>query len=65
MSELCKNITYITRKDSEKTLQLNVCYDKIQFLNINFCYFELPILKNINLEIKSRQSVGIFGLTGN
>ena len=47
-------------------MQLNVCDGKIQFLNVNFCYkLELPILKNINLEIKSGQTVGIVGPTGN
>ena len=46
-------------------MQLNVCDGKIQFLNVNFCYkLELPILKNINLEIKSGQTVGIVGPTG-
>ena len=77
LQRLCENITSLEKtcellqrqpkiKDSEKAVQLNVCDGKIQFLNVNFCYkLELPILKNINLEIKSGQTVGIVGPTGN
>ena len=74
---LCKNITSLEKtcellqrqpkiKDSAEAVPLNVCDGKIQFLNVNFCYkLEIPILKNINLEIKSGQTVGIVGPTGN
>ena len=75
MKYLCKNITILEKtcellqrqpkiQDSTEASQLNISDGKIQFKNVNFGYTQ-PILKNIDLFIKSGQTVGIVGPTGN
>lgn len=55
-----------TGYDKEKygSIELNKCNGKIEITDLNFAYTTKKILKNINLQIKPNETVGIVGRSG-
>jgi len=52
-------------QDNSDATELNISNGHIQFKDVNFGYqSEQTILKNINFEIKSGQTIGVVGCTG-
>ena len=57
-------------KDVDKSIKLDEIKGHVVFENVTFAFrrpdgkFDPPVLKNINLEIKSGQKIGILGATG-
>lgn len=66
-----RRITEVLNEKSDLQNPENPIYEvpdgSIQFENVNFAYYkdnEEPVLKNINLQIKSGETIGIIGGTG-
>ncbi|MGN0466851.1 MAG: ABC transporter ATP-binding protein [Lachnospiraceae bacterium] len=66
-----RRITEVLNEKSDLQNPQNPIYEvpdgRIQFENVNFAYYknnEEPVLKNINLDIKSGETIGILGGTG-
>ncbi|HIT54675.1 TPA: ABC transporter ATP-binding protein, partial [Candidatus Galligastranaerophilus intestinigallinarum] len=52
-------------KDKENAIELKGINDKIEFKNVNFEYVEnVPVLKNINFEVKKFETVALVGNSG-
>ncbi len=51
-------------KDSENAEELKNAKGDIEFKNLSFSYDKMPVLKNINLEVKHGQSVALIGPSG-
>lgn len=66
-----KRIAEVLRETSDITNPENPLYEvpdgSVEFRNVNFAYkkdSEEPVLKNINLNIKSGETIGVMGATG-
>ncbi len=66
-----RRITEVLNEESDLRNPQNPIYEvpdgSIHFENVNFAYYkdnEEPVLKNINLDIKSGETIGIIGGTG-
>ncbi|MBI3650807.1 MAG: ATP-binding cassette domain-containing protein [Acidobacteria bacterium] len=58
--------THTEKRDQENAVELRAFHDAIEFCEVSFQYQDsaLPVLKDINLEVKRGQVVALVGLSG-